>query len=434
MKRSIKAVSIFLLIATLMSATSCTGREEEYDDSIRVEIVRDDIVYSEEYIKNVNDRFTKVVIPLVEELVGVTLNDGHKRELAAQFRLNVIPMMYRIRIYEEELDRVLSSLEEYSAKDKRTSLLHAIYTSAIYTLGKERAGKLTFGVSGLILTRRAEGERENYERYGSSRYLKEAERLEAMAAQLAEMGEDRFSEAMSIFTAIASAATTPSIGDGEADGFILGYSDLIYVLEYRAEQFRRSGVTEDEWSLLGSLFAELIPKRTDTPEAHMLYELKKTVYPSVGGEATVSYFTTAARVMPAVTELYSALAKELKYIDPAALYADADTQALALAGALVGCEDELSVLSVALITYAKTDTENQRSVVAARYDGESIAQFKATYAPLSYGEYLDALTELSERESAEGAAERLGHITLSYLISIAPEVAAVFSGELSPMA
>lgn len=405
----LRAVAMLLAFAMLFGCSSCSERTEEYDETLRVEIIREDIAYTDEYVRTAEDRFVSIVSALIEHYGGA-LNVYQISKIRAQFRLNVIPMLYRIKIYDGELNEIFARLEEYVKEDDIPPFFTLIYNSALDVLGTNRCARLFHGTSLLILNAKVEKAEEKFNEYGFSWYGEEAERCRRIKSELQEMGEDRFTEAMSIFTSLISLGA--SIKQSDLDGaFRLEETSILYVIRYRTRIFTESAITEDEWALIGSLFTELIPQRSSSFESSMLYEMKK-----------VSYLSEATRAMPELVALYSALAVAISDIPDVSFTLPYDEQAKVLATALLECESELYALCEALTEHAASDETSQRSLIVKHFGKEALEG----HAAISYDELI---TEL-EIIAAEGGIDALYDATVSYLYGIAPYLTLAYLGNL----
>ena len=411
MKKCIKkAVSALLILSFILGASSCREIEEEYDESLRVEIIPDSVVYTDEYLAAAEEQFVSIACVLLEHYSGTSLSVYQKSRVRAQFKLNVIPMLYRIKIYESELEEIFSEVEGYIQNEEIPPIYTLIYDCALETLGSHRCSQLFYGASLLIINAKIEKARESFDKHGLVWYEEEAMRCEGIKAGLTEMGEARFAETMGIFTSLATLGTSIRVSD-ETGVLHLNEASILYVMRYRTNEFMKSNISEDEWSLLGSLFTELIPARSLSFKSSMLYEVKKA-----------SYLPEAMKAMPKVIALYASMANEISKIPVVNFKMTADEQAALLAKLLTECEDELYTLSLALSEHAASNVESQRTLISKHF-GKEIFD---SYSAISYEEFFSGLQEIEKK----GDSAALYELTVSYLYGIAPYLTLAYLTDL----
>ena len=405
-----KALSALLVLSFILSASSCREIEEEYDESLHVEIIPDSVVYTDEYLSAAEERFASIAYALLEHYSGTSLSVYQKSRVRAQFKLNVIPMLYRIKIYKNELETIFTEVEAYIQNEEIPPIYTLIYDCALETLGAHRCAQLFYGASLLIIDAKIEKARESFDNHGLPWYEEDAVRCEGIKAGLTDMGEGRFVETMGIFTSIASLGL--SLNKSEDKGVLnLDEASILYVIRYRTKEFMKSNVSEDEWSLLGSLFTELIPARSLSFKSSMLYEIKKD-----------SYLPEAMKAMPEIISLYASMANALSKIPEASFDMTEDEQVALLAKVLISSEDELYSLSLALTEHAQSNVESQRTLISKHFGKEVFDGYSA----ISYDELALGLREIEK--SGDSAA--LYDLTVSYLYGIAPYLTLAYLTDL----
>ena len=214
------------------------------------------------------------------------------------------------------------------------------------------------------------------------------------------MGEDRFTEAIGIFTSLASLASSIEESDKD-EAFHLDEAGILYVIKYRTTIFSESNITTDEWSLIGALFSELIPARSTSFKSSMLYEIKQS-----------DYLCNAAQCMPKIIALYASVAREIANIPEVSFSLSKDDQARILAEALLASREELYALSLSLNEHAKIENDSQRMLIVKHFGIDALDRYSA----ISYDELLDGISSVS----VSGGAQTLSNLAISYLYGIAP--------------
>ena len=153
MKKSIvRIISLLLAIAAIVACSSCHPEEPIYDNTLHVTVTNEEIVYSQSFLEDAEERFATVAIALLEHYYDAPLDVYQISRVRAQFQLNILPMLYRIRIYQEELDTLLTALENNIQKEEILSFALLLYNCALPILGAQRCGRLFFGASLITLS------------------------------------------------------------------------------------------------------------------------------------------------------------------------------------------------------------------------------------------------------------------------------------------
>ena len=404
--RLLSALLIFIFIFSLVS---CNGGENEikYDPDRHLEIIKEDVTYSDAFIENANRRFTNIAVIIAEAYLDINLNDTQKQSISENFNTTLLPILYRIRIYEDELERLLSSAEENITKTEIISPF-SLYESALYSIGSKRSGILFLEISLMIIKNKETTARERYEQYGSERYLKDAEKYAALTASLTEMGEEKFINAFSAATFITSTAFSLNIKT-EENAFLLEDAELLFLLDRQAKIFNENTLTDAEWQIIGALINELIPINATGLSYATLYALKND-----------GYFKSLTRIMPSALSLYASAAASLKEDAKFSLEAEERENEKAIISALLKSENEIRALDKALTDYAKTNSERLKAAVLANADQEAIEAFIKTYEPIGCDALLSILKEAEENENAITE-----DIFISYLTGFSPYIAFV---------
>jgi len=415
MKKKIigKALYTLLIFIFLLALASCDRNNNEitYDENQRLEIEKEPIKYSDDFIEKANLRFTKSIVSLTESHLEMQLSDTQKKSISEQFSTTLIPIFYRIRIYEKELDLLLTGIEEYINKDNESgSPLYILYEQCLYTIGSERSGMLVYDLCLKKIEDKAKTAEARYEAYGYSWYLEEADRCNMISSELKDMGEKKFVNALTMTAFIASTASNIRAETNE-NAFLLTDAELLFILDRQGTLFESQCPSDSEWQTLGALITELIPTRSSDLGTATVYALKND-----------AYFNSLMRVMPDVFSLYASVAKTLKEDALFSLEGTPEEQNKAILLALVASEAKIRELDTALSTYAKTDSERLRNTVAAYTAPGELEAFKNTYEPISADELIAALKSASENI---GQAPEMHSLAVSYFASLSPELAFV---------
>ena len=410
-----RATCALLALLILLSCVSCTktnGSTPDYDEDQGLDIIPESITYSDEFIANANVRFANISCSLIESYIGAPLDDKQKQSVSYEFKKTVIPMTYRVRIYEDELDAILSSFEAYIEDDgnEAWSMLD-LYERCLTEIGSTRSGKLTYEISLFIVERKEKNSREKYEEYQYDWYLEDAERCCALFDSLELMGEEKFVSIISM-TSFLTSLTRTERPNGES-AFELTDADLLSILDHQGDLFLSQELSEDDFSTFGALIQELIPKKGDTLEASLLYVLKNN-----------GYFPKALKAMPSIISLYAATAKRLNAEGKLKIDGDEDENARALASALLFSADSIYTLNDDLLEHAATASNSEKDAINALAK-EEFASFTENTPAIDVKNLMDSLDEISKDNSLH-PAEKLHDSIQSYLFGIAPFITFVF--------
>lgn len=401
--RLISALLIFILTFSLVSCEK-NAKKTDYNPNYRLEVIKEEITYSESFIENIRDRFVNLSALLVEEYQEITLNAQQKQEISESFTKTVLPIIYRIRIYEDELDAVLSALEQALSKNGDISPFN-LYETLLYNLGSKRSGILLFEISLMIIGDKEKTARERYEQYGYQRYLDEAEKQSALKSALGKMGEERFTDAFFATSFIFS--TLFNLNEKtEENAFLLEDAELLFLLERQSEIFTENCPLDSEWQTIGKLIDELIPINSSNLNYATLYALKND-----------GYFARLARVMPSVISLYASLTENLKGDGLFSLEAESSENREALILTLVKSENEIRNLDSMLSQYAKVNSDRVKNAVESNTDRQKLQEFLDSYSAIDCEALISALKE----EESPDANELL----ISYLYGFSPYIAYV---------
>ena len=390
----------------LFSLFSCYKTEAEYDPSLRIEIEAGEIAYSEEFLENANERFANIVTYLLESYLGSTLSEARKEALSAAFSSEAAPLFIKAGIYESEAAALLSEAEKcVSPKDEgglSSSILFSLYECSLYTVGSLRSGRLAYFAAERFLSDRIAMAEKRYEQYGMSWYLADAERLKETAAAIREMGEGKFSSAVSILFFTFSLANQAGAEENKESAFALREEQLLSLLARQGAFFEAQGIGEADFSAIGALISEMIPDRPVSLASALSYALKNE-----------NYFSEAARALPSLVCLYADVAAALSS-------SGTDINGAAIARALLENEESFRASLEKIERYAMTATERERAALLSYVSEEALSAFSLAYPAMD----ADALIERIGRFASEGGSdEALLADFISYLNFVMPYIA-----------
>lgn len=411
MKKSIitRLLSALLIVIFIFSLVSCNSEKNEitYDKDRHLEVIEEEVVYSESFIENANIRFTNLIILITESYLDINLKDAQKQSISENFTKTLLPIFYRIKIQEDELLRLLSSAEENITKNEVISPF-ALYESALYNLGSRRSGMLFFEISLMTVKDKEATARERYEQYGYKSYLDDAQRCAALSASLSALGEEKFVDAISAAAFISSTAFSLN-QKTEENAFLLEDAELLFLLDRQAKIFNENTLTDAEWQTVGALINELIPVNSSGLKYATLYALKND-----------GYFNNLPKVMPYFLSLYASVAASLKEDARFSLEGESEENRKAIISAFLKSESDIRAFDSALTQYAKTDSKRLESAVTANADIETLNAFINTYEPIDCEELLSFTKEALEDESYD-----MESLFISYLSGFSPYIAFV---------
>lgn len=410
-----KALCILLIIAMAPSLFACGGtKEEEYIKGQHVEIVREKIEYSDTTLQREKERFIKIAITFIEKYYNTTLKGENRTKFSdnasQEFNKTIIPMLYRVRIYENELTQLFDSLEDYVNSASSISVV-SIYELLIKTVGSTRSGKIAFELSTVAINARAKAAQDNYDEYEYAHQKEEVERCTEVYNGLLAMGEGKFVDAITMVTFFYSLSKSAQ-EKTENNAFALKDAELLRILSHQGDCFADIDISEDEWSVIGALYSEFIPKSFDNPRSEMLYILKNE-----------HYFKESMKIMPEVAAFYASVAKAMDDRGEFSLNDDEVYQISAIIRAVVDSEEAFFALTASIEEHAATSTKKQEEAIKKTYTEDEILSFSKDYAAISSQELFDELQDITNQESINTSDVK--KLIVSYLYSVAPHVTMV---------
>ena len=427
--KGFKTGCVLLLLILSMGLIACQKESApEYDESIHLEVIDKPVEYTSDDLISANGRFTKIGVSLFGE--------RYEERISNEFDTTVIPMIYRIKIYKNELNAVFDEIEKHvAAGESGKPVFLTFYDVCQYILGTERAGQICYSTSVRMLENRTENALNNYDKLGYTFYKETAERCTALKNSIISMGEGKFAIALSMTSSVISINSSIN-AEIQESAFMLSDAEILFLLEKTADSFEKKQLSEDEWEIFGGWFSEIIAITRLTPSDDdinktTLYALKNYTFSDVYDENDPntlyksSYFASAMRVMPRVISLYTNLARNLKADGKFSLEGTKEEKRIALLSALSKCEKSLSELDSALNEYAKIDESYLKSKITNTANAEEINCFISSRTALSSAEVIDILTEI--RNGKEINDGEINDILIDYVYGISPNLAYVLS-------
>lgn len=412
-KITVKLICALLIFIFAFNAVACEKKEEEptFDENQRLEIVTENIKYSDTFIKSAHERYNKIAISIAESYLDMNLFESQKKLIDEEFNKTVLPMAYRIKIYESEFDTLLTSIEEYinlESTSKDFTVLFSLYEKCLYTLGSKRSGQIAYELSLKSIKSRADKALQKYEQYGNSWHLDDALRCSQLYEDLEKLGNEKFVNALSMSTFIASTTSAVS-GKFEESAFLLSDAELLFILNRQGMIFKEQCPTAKEWTVFGSLISEMIPTMPNSLNSSVLYALKKD-----------GYFMDAAKAMPELISFYAATAAAMKNDAAFSLEGTKEEKERAIIRAILASEEEMRKLDIALAAYAKTDSERLKNNVTQYTDKETLELFLNSHLTIDCDGLINSLKELlSSTDTSKSASD----IVFSYLRGFSPYLA-----------
>ena len=430
-----KIAGILLLFILSFSLLSCDDKKEiEYDENIRIEITKEHAEYDVDDLTDANVRFTKAAASLTEAYAGIDLKDKDMREISDKFNEKILPMLYRVKIYKEELDTILSEIEKFASSENIQSntepLLLSIYEICLYVLGTERSGHLTYELSLELLNNRKVTALERFDKYGMSFYKIDASRCAMLYEDLEGLGQTKFTDAL-FMTSIVFSTAKSILNDAGESAFLFTDEELLFILEKQGESLKERCLSEDEWQIFGGLISEFIPKNSSDLNSATLYALKNFKFETDAdielpeGYYKNLYFASAIRIMPKVISLFADTSKSLREENSFSLEGDTEEKLLALCSALMANEGGLRELDMALNTCAKLGENDLKTPIGSNSDTEELNGFMESYTALSCEGLIDAIEGFKNK--GEISYETLIDALVSYVFGLSPYLAFVLS-------
>lgn len=355
-RHAIRLICILISFSCCLGCISCGVKQEEeaYDPSIKFGIVQQSITYTDEFIDDANQRFTKIALEILKSYYATELTDAQKQKVDAQFKKNVIPVCLRARVYEDELKTILFELErmiESKTQSGEELIIFEVYESLLYSVGSQKTGKIIFELSKVFIDYKAKDAHTKYEKYGYQWHLDNAKRYEELLNSVLGMGSEKFSALASMASVIASTALHIPEFEKDASAALSG-DHFLLVLESHGAYFLDLNITEEDAEIFGSIVSELLPTHTSSLSGAHLYALKKT-----------GYFSVAAKILPSFINLYSSFTLALSKNGEFDFEDSTSNQAKTLIRALLDCEEELVVFLAAVDTYAASNTTDELNAI-----------------------------------------------------------------------
>jgi hypothetical protein len=355
-------------------------------------------------------------------MMGYPEIPSDKREsLRASFVEKICPILEDIPIYPDEALRVIGAIDRLlsgtaSADDNfedKTKIVSDIYLQLLSILGADRAGVLCYRTSLLFVDGKRETARKRYESYGYQFYLDDLNYYTELCADVRELGEEKFSGAVSMLLFLLSGAAG-AIEPVEGGGVLkVGYAELCMILEKQGEVFLSRDIGDAGWEIVLAILTEFIPERTQGLRDAMLYTL--------GEEGAI---TASAPMISPIIALYSSIVGSVGEQDVALIASGGADAASAVAQLLLSDRAALSRALFAIAQNMPPLTERQVKAVNA-YDSAGYAEFLARVVPKTEDEVIMALDALCI-DGGEEAQVELSATVVGYIAAYNSAIAYVY--------
>ena len=428
MKRAfIKALCTLLLFIFIFGFTACKRKDEtpHYDESRHLEIIKDNTYFDDEYLTNANLRFTKIADSLIKEYTSYSIDNN---KLSNLFNSTLLPILYRVNIYPEQLDEIFSLLEDHINSEETTNkpIFLSVYEICLYVLGSDKSGHLAYEISLAALNNKINTYNSRLESSGISFYKTWAMRCSALYSDLEEMGKAKFTDAISLSTTVFSTlfAATETINE---NAFLLSDEELLFILDKQGDALIEKNLSEDDWQTFGGLISELVPNKQANLNEKVIYALKNYTHTDVYDESLPSslyknsYFATAMKAMPKVIELFADVSKKLNEKGDFSLEGTAEEKQNSLIYALQECEGSIIELDIALKTYLSFDPDYLKDTVTSNSNPEELESFIGSHSPKTCEDFISELRKISSSDAISDA--KFKELLISYVYSYSPYLA-----------
>ena len=350
-----------LLLACLFllgAFTSCAPASDPSPAAQRLEIKEEKIGYSAAFT---SDFATRMLDPLCQMIYlsgGLQLTEAERGALYDRLRGYFLPAAARSSITPAELERLLAqtqlfcaALEHATASPARLAAFCDFYQRAVAMLGTSRAGVLLQEGADFYLNEQITVYETRYAEYGYEYLRQDAEKYRTRLARMrAELNAEAFTNAASVFLLVGS-FTTGILPDRDTAA-LLSDGDILLVMRMQADKFANNGVSEEQWHLFIELLCDCRSKTPDTAREAVFAAMQET------GDVAKT-----ATCMPALLDLYAAVAATLTPADIAALRdeARAGERAVVICRALMQNEAATAALLDAFERAAAGYNENEHA-------------------------------------------------------------------------
>ena len=407
----IKAVSLLLALCSLSGITACKKDDtQDYDENCHVEIITEEVKYSDAFIESASQKYLNIASAIAELSYGVAPDEELKEALASDFKSTLIPIFYRVKIYEEELDSILTKTEEYLTNNDNSlnpGFIFEFYQALVSVLNSEKSGALAYELALFTVNSNADEAKERYERYGFSWYLEDYNKYTDLYQSLVTLGRTKFVGAISV----SSSITSLILGKTELSGndiLDITSSEFLFILDSQGQHFKDNSLTSEEWQVFGALISDFIPTKASDIYSSLLYALKKD-----------DYITKAFAAMPEVVSLYASVAAKLKEEGIFRTDAAEQEQTAALISALLDCEEDIKKLDSSLSRYAKLDSARVKSAVEEYASREMLDSFFENTPPIGCDKLIAELKSIGDNP-ADTSSAMLKNTLASYICAYAP--------------
>lgn len=433
MKRTVRAIlakmlSLTLCLAAVLSLLSCTAQPNRPDEGNgeeqRLVVEAAPAVYSEQTVQEASARIVALCARLLRLGGGPVLNGTQKQKIEEKVKGAILPRLEQENVYEEELWELLRTAEEITDAAERGELestsdlflLLRFYQSGLATVDTQKMGRTVYCFLESWLEYKKEYSLERYEKYGYQWYLDDATRYEAHLTALHEgLGRASFCDmaSMLMFGVSLLGGLTPSPEPGGA--FALSDAETVMLIRRQASFFADKQITEAQWTSLSAILSEFISPDEKTLTGAQIGVLNKE-----------GYLESLASLMPALLELYRAMADGLTEDEMAAWRAQ-EMSREAVVGRLLMHGSE-AFLEFDRAWAAIGVSESDAAITSIRKMGleEAYRAFLAQTPPICAEELIAIATECANTNDADKAMA-LHDAMLGYLRTYLPCMAFAMS-------
>ena len=424
-----KVFGALLLFIFTMCFTACKKQDDapSYDENKRLEITEVKTEFNEEFLTESSVRFTRIASSLTKTYVGISFSD---KDLANTFNSTLVPILYRVNIYPEELDEIFDMLDDYTSSDVKTDkpMVLSVYEICLYVLGSEKSGHLAYEVSLAALNHRINTYTNRLNSSGISFYKSWIARCTALYNDVEAMGKTKFTDALSMTTTIF--ATSSSIkAEVTENAFLLTDEALLFILEREGEMLRAKCLTEEEWQAFGGLVSEFMPNAQANLNQKVIYAMKNYTHSGLLDENnpstlySSSYFATAMRVMPKIVSLFADVTARLNEGGTFSLEGTSEEKERAFLIALSECEDGIRELDTALKTYASFNNAHLDDTLSDDPDAKELEDFISSHTAKTCEDFILLLQKIKNGGDISNAS--FNEFLISYVYSYSPNLAYV---------
>ena len=306
-----RIISFALIIALAFNVASCENKDMQIPDKEQVLTVENESVsYNDAEIDELALEFADLcmsIAPIFGYPIADQDKESKKQGFASDFKTDYVPILFSVPIYKSEVSELFACAEKciqaYGEQDADDSLrlISDLYIEFNSILETERLGYLMYELQGLVINKRLEKARENFDKYGDkfSWYADDLAYYEQLVSDAQKINRNSFSAVTSVFMFLLSASLGTA---GQYNGAIgVKHGDIAVIMQKQSERFKSYNLTSEEWSIATDIFEEFISvDKATSVERKVLKALKED-----------NFFTEAAVLMPDIIDFYADIASDI---------------------------------------------------------------------------------------------------------------------------